>query len=272
MSLSRSSLKESEARSQSIALNETEDVIRQGIPMMVIHGLYGQRMLAYAIHDSHAVAGELPKVGTRSAGMAQDPVGTLNNLDGQLMQGVQLVRFKGSRLVPGLLPGSQFPERVECRVLGVPLPPDPEPFTVSHLGGNQWLVRGGDQTFYTSPNYDRTTTITMPDQVLTGRRGWIVLTAAGKPFEPNTRESNFVPSTLKFELVQRLDSKYSFVPPKGTYPGSVSADLGYFPIAWVAAAGEVESDEVIIPARGWGNPLPIIVWPDYFNYSDTIFG
>jgi hypothetical protein len=258
MSFSRSSLKESEARSQSIALNETEDVIRQGIPMMEIHGLYGQRMLAYAIHDSHAVAGELPKVGTRSAFMAQDPVSTLNKLDGQLMQGVQLVRFKGTRYVPGPFPGSQFPEQVECRVLGVPLPPDPEPFTVAHLGGNRWLVRGGDQTFYNQylvaddpndgnpdPNIYSTTTITMRDQVLTGRRGWIVLTAAGKQANPNHRESNFVPETLKFELVPRLDSTFSFTngtgSNEGDNDGTSSASMGYFPIAWVAAAGEVEA-------------------------------
>jgi hypothetical protein len=267
MSFLRSSLKESEARSQSIALNETEDVIRQGIPMMEIHGLYGQRMLAYAIYDAHAVAGELPKVGTRSAFMAQDPVSTLNKLDGQLMQGVQMVRFKGTRYVPGPFPGSQFPEQVECRVLGVPLPPDPEPFTVAHLGGNRWLVRGGDQTFAPSAINNSTSTITMRDQVLTGRRGWIVLVASGSPSQPNTRESNFVPRTLEFALVQKLDSTFSFQRPSGEFSGSISASDGYFPIAWVAAAGEVEADEVIIPARGWGSPLPFLVYPEHFNFS-----
>lgn len=270
MSLSRSSLKESEARSQSIALNETEDVIRQGIPMMVIHGLYGQRMLAYAIHDSHAVAGELPKVGTRSAGMAQDPVGTLNNLDGQLMQGVQLVRFKGNRYVPGQFAGSQIVVQVECRVLGVPLPPDPEPFTVSHLGGNRWLVRGGDQTFYTNPETQSENTITVPDQVLTGRRGWIVVVASGSPSQPNTRRSLFVPEALKFALVPKLDSTFSFTRRLGEDLGSISASVGYFPVAWVAAAGEVEPDAVIFHSdRYGGKPMPLAVWPERFNYSGT---
>jgi hypothetical protein len=256
---------------RAVDLDESAEMIRQGMPGLVIHGLYGQRMMAYGFMGGLEVVGEFPKNQTPMRFQPLAPQSTLEDMNRTVMAGVSTQLFLGSRLVAGPNPGEQWPEMVLCRVLGTLMPPDPAPFTVSFVSGNEWLVRGGSQTFvntWVTPDdpssYDSITTLHLPDVVVTGRRGWIVVTATGSQAKPGVRESNFVPTSLKFELIPALDSTFSFTDGN---PGSSSASKGYFPIAWVAAAGEVGDDVVILPARGWGDPLPRTVWPERFNYS-----
>jgi hypothetical protein len=269
MFLGGSLLKDSTARSRSIAVQETDDVIRQGIPMMEIIGLYGQRMLAFANLEDSAVVGELPKTFTLTHDLARNPLGTVEDLDGQLMQGVQPVLFVSQSYVND----AGFPVNSLWRIRGVPLPPKPEPFTVAHLGGDRWLAKGGTETFLNKwvvedPGYESRTTVNVADAELQGVSGWIVLRVFGAQANPDNFWSNFVPSSMALVMVSKLEHDYTLsVEPLPN--GSSSASYGMFPIAWVSAPDAENPMPTIVPARGWGNPLPLKVAPERFNYSDS---
>lgn len=258
------SLRQGSQDRRAVDAKETNDSLRHGQPV-IIRGAHGTRLSCYAAPAGVDV-GDFPKVYPQ--GRAKEPVlgVSICQQEEKMVTDVGPVLFTTTA-------GNRY------RIYGHSLPSQPTSWAVSALGQDRWQCKGGEfQTLSTwegeaEPGFKL---LTVPDQIVTGKRGWIVLEITGTPGNADVAASNFIAATAKFKLVRALGFDYDYEPVGGALElGTVSATVGQCPIAWVAAAGEVRSTSVIFPAFTDsldGGAFPFIVlnppiYPKLFNYS-----
>lgn len=243
-----------------VEARETSDVLRQGDPT-VIMGAHGTSMIAYAVPEKHAVAGEFPKVSPSGRFRSNSPVQEVVRTDQKLMTDVGPVLFHNTD-------GGLFRIRGHSRARE-----NRFDWSVVWEGANLWRVRGGIVVYELG---DIRKEIIVPekggpDVVVTQSAGWIVLQLEGSQHDPTFYGSHFVPSFGKIEAPKDLfhDFSYSFTDnPAPIFSGPSSASIGQFPIAWV---GVIDNEPVIFPSYLMGEfpgttcPAPVYILPLDFN-------
>ena len=249
----------SQAIGKSAIIRETKAFIDQSSPDIVI-GRNNEGVIGLSVSNVDGAEGELPEIQPQAPRQGdREPVKSLTKLDDGIKAGPE----------PRLYVDSSSNVH---KVIGNLMPPNLTAFQLSHFGRNEWFLKGGVWTIYSTDGAIETVSFDIPDVKLKGRLGWIVLAMElSVPFfNSAVTDPSIIVSRLKVEFIELggLASgglTHNLSLSRDTSGGTSSGSLAYLPLYFVAAPGQKTAGPLIIGRATLGSSPAVLSSINNFN-------
>lgn len=246
----------SQAIGKSAIIRETKAFIDQGSPDIAV-GRNNEGVIGLSVSSVDGAEGELPEIQPQAPRQGdREPVKSLTKLDDGIKAGPE------PRLYVDLSSNVH-------KVIGNLMPPNLTAFQLSHFGRNQWFLKGGVWTIYSTNGAIETVSFDIPDVKLKGRFGWIVLVMElSVPFFNNgVTDPSIIVTELKVDFIELslggLNHNLSLS--RDTSGGTSSGSIAYLPLYFVAAPGQKTAGPLIIGRRLLGQSPAVLSSVNNFN-------